>query len=157
MTKNRSLVVVGIAASLFLSGQLDLRAAGQGTAKFDGSWNVTVDTKAYKNPDGSTAQPWVIHFPATVKNGVFHGEWGTRGKPSFYELNGQIDPDGTASLRVDEITGLQKFNFSTTNKAPPGRGTGYSYQVAAHFDSQRGTGRSTSNQRTRIFSFVKKS
>jgi hypothetical protein len=74
LNKAKSLVAIGLAASLFLSGQPNLRAAAQGPAKFDGSWEVRVDTKAYKNADGTTAQPWVKHLVATVKNGVFHGE-----------------------------------------------------------------------------------
>jgi len=112
---------------------------------FDGSWSVTLDAKLFNNPDGSKAQPFVWHFPATVKSGVFHGEIGTRGKPGWYELNGQIEA-GTATL--------QEHNFTLSKKAPPGRGTAYSYQVIAHFNGRRGTGYAT-DARTRIFTFVK--
>jgi len=132
-----------------------LRAAAQGTTKFDGSWEVTIDAKAYKNADGTTAQPWVIHFAAKVKNGVLHGEHGTRGQPAFYELNGKIEVEGTASLHLDEITGAQKYNFSNSQKGPAGKGVPYSYQVSAKFDGQHGNGKSTSDPRTRIFTFVK--
>jgi hypothetical protein len=155
LTKTPSLFAIGLAASFFLLGQPNLKAAEQGPAKFDGSWKVTVDTKEYKNPDGSTAKEWIINFPATVKNGVFHGEHGTRGKPAFYELDGKIGPDGAASLVVNEITGSQKYNFSAGTKAPAHKGVSYSYQVAAKFDSQHGTGKSTSDPRTRIFIFAK--
>jgi hypothetical protein len=120
---------------------------------FDGSWWVTLDAKSFDNPDGSKAQPWVIQFPATVKNGVFHGQYGIKGKPFWYELNGQIEA-GSATLRADELMGEQKYNFTLSKKAPPGKGHSYSYQVVAHFDSRRGTGRST-DARTRIFTFVK--
>jgi hypothetical protein len=58
---------------------------------FDGNWWVTLDAKAFDNPDGSKARPWVIQFPATVKNGAFHGQYGIKGKPFWYELNGQIE------------------------------------------------------------------
>jgi hypothetical protein len=78
---------------------------------FDGSWSVKLDAKVFNNPDGSKAQPWAIQFPATVKNGVFHGEYGTKGKPFWYELSGQIE-SGTATLRADELTGAQKYNFT---------------------------------------------
>lgn len=155
MNKTTSLVAIGLATSFFLLGQPNLKAAAQGPAKFDGSWEVTVDTKEYKNPDGTTAKRWVINFPATVKNGVFHGERGTRGHPQFYELNGKIEADGTASLVVNEITGSQKYNFSAGTNPPAGKGVGYSYQVAAKFEGQRGTGKSISDPRTRIFTFVK--
>jgi hypothetical protein len=155
LTRTASLVAIGLSASFFLLGQPNLTAAEQGPAKFDGSWKVTVDTKEFKNLDGTTAQEWVINFPATVKNGVLRGEYGTRGKPGFYELDGKIAADGTASMVVNEITGSQKYNFSAGTKAPAGKGVGYSYQVAAKFDGQQGTGKSTSDPRTRIFTFAK--
>jgi hypothetical protein len=121
---------------------------------FDGSWTVTLDVKVFDNPDGSKAQPWVIQFPATVKNGVFHGEYGTKGKPFWYELSGQIE-SGTATLRADVLTGEQKYNFTISKKAPPGKGYSYTYQVVAHFNGRRGTGYAT-DARSRTFTFVKK-
>jgi hypothetical protein len=155
LTKIPSLVAIGLAASFCLLGQPNLKAAAQGPAKFDGSWAVTVDTKAYKNADGTTAQPWVKHLVATVKSGVFHAEKGTRGQPSFYELNGTIQADGTASLRCEEITGDQKYNFSDRPKGPPGKGHHYTYEISAHFGEKQGSGKSTSDNRTRIFTFVR--
>ena len=154
LNKATSLIAIGLAAGLFVWGQPS-RAAAQGTTKFDGSWEVILDAKAYKNANGSTAQPWVIHFAAKVKNGVLHGEHGTRGQSPFYELNGKIEAEGTANLRVDEITGAQKYNFSNSQKGPAGKGVPYSYQVSAKFDGQHGSGKSTSDSRTRIFTFVK--
>jgi hypothetical protein len=154
LMKSTSLFAIGLAASVLLSAQLNLKAATEGGMKFDGNWSVTLDAKVYKNPNGSTAQPFVRRFPATVKNSVFHGEIGTRGKPEWLELNGKIEVDGTADLRADLITGAGKWNFTQGRKAPPGEGTRYSYQVVARFDGQRGTGHSTDG-RTRIYSFVK--
>jgi hypothetical protein len=155
LTKTTSLVAIGLAASFCLLGQPNLKAAGQGPAKFDGSWAVTVDTKAYKNADGSTAQRWVKHLAATVKNGVLRAESGTRGQPNFYELNGTIQADGAASLRCDEVTGDQKWNFSDGQKGPAGKGVHYSYQISARFTEKEGTGKSTSDKRDRVFTFVK--
>jgi hypothetical protein len=155
LTKTTSLAAIGPAISLFLSGWSNLQAAAPGQTKFDGSWQVTLDAKEFKNADGSKALPWVIQFPATIKNGSLHGERGTRGKSEFYELTGTVEADGTANLRIDEITGSQKYNISESAKAPAGKGVSYSYQVAAHFNERRGTGKSTSDQRTRIFTFVK--
>ena len=51
------------------------------TTAFDGTWSVTIDFHEYINPDGSTARAWVKRFPAKIKNGVLHGELGTRGAP----------------------------------------------------------------------------
>jgi hypothetical protein len=153
--KSASLIAIGLAASVLLCAQPNLKAATEGGTKFDGNWSVTVDIKVYKNPDGSTAQPFVKRFSATVKNGVLHGETGPRGKPNWYELNGKIEADGTATLRVDEITGSQKYNFTKSRKAPPGAWYPYSFQVVARFEGRRGTGQSTGDDRTRIFTFVK--
>ena len=136
--KSASLIAIGLAASVLLSVQPNLKAA----TKFDGSWSVTLDAKVYKNPDGSTAQPFVRRFPAAVKNGVFHGEIGTRGEKGWYELDGKIGADGTANFRAEEILKFQKYSFTeTSRKAPSGAGTHYTYQVVAHFDGRRGTGK----------------
>ena len=137
--------------------KMHIKAATEGRTAFDGSWAVTVDGKAFKNGDGSIAEPWTVNFTASVKDGVFHGEYGVRGKPFWFELIGNIAADGTAALVVNELTGEQKHNFSTSKKPPPGNGARYSYQVGAHFDGKHGTGHSTSDARTRIFTFFKES
>jgi hypothetical protein len=147
-------IAASLAASIFFSLQPNLMAA-EGTTKFDGTWAVAVDAKAFQNGDGSVAEPWSERFTASVKNGAFHGEYGTRGKPFWFELIGNIAADGTAALVVNELTGKQKHNFSTGKKPPPGEGVHYSYQVGAHFDGKHGTGHSTSDARTRIFTFSK--
>jgi hypothetical protein len=103
---------------------------------FDGNWTVTVDVKLYVNPDGTRAQPFIFHFPATVQNGFLHGELGTKGKPFWYELSGQI-VSGAATFRVDELTGDEKYNFTTSKQAPPGRGHVYSFNVTAHFSGPK--------------------
>jgi hypothetical protein len=112
-----------------------------------------VDFHEYKNPDGSTARAWVKHFGAEVKNGVLHGELGTRGAPDWYELNGKIQADGTAMLRATGVTGNSAYTADTTH---PRSGVPYEYQVIAHFDVRHGTGKSVSNPpRVRIYTFVK--
>ncbi|MBV8277082.1 MAG: hypothetical protein JO170_17745 [Verrucomicrobia bacterium] len=147
-------IVIGLAASVFFSLQPNLKAA-EGTTKFDGSWAVTLDAKIYKNPDGSTAQPYVRNFSATVKKGILQGEVGTSGQRGWYELSGTISADGTAALRAEEITKYQKYSFTTSSKKPPeGKGTHYTYQVVGRFGDRRGTGHST-DPRPRVFTFVK--
>ena len=81
--KSAFLITIVFAVCTLLSVQ-NTKAASTDTP-FDGIWSVTVDVKLYENPDGSKAQPFVWRFPATVKNGVFHGEIGTRGKPGWYQ------------------------------------------------------------------------
>ena len=147
-------IVIGLAASVLFFLQPDLRGT-EGTTKFDGNWSVTVEGKAYKNGDGTVAQPWIKNFTTTVKNGALHGEYGTRGKSAWFELTGNIGDDGTASLLVNELTGDRKYNFTRSKKGPPGKSVSYSFQGSAHFEGKHGTGRSTSDDRTRIFTFVK--
>jgi hypothetical protein len=147
------LIAVSLAASVLFSLQPHLKAA-EGTTKFDGSWAVTLDAKIFKNADGSTAQPYVRNFSATVKNAVLHGEIGTRGQKGWYELSGTLAADGTANFQAKEITKSQKNIFTTHSKPRPGPGNYYTYQVVARFDGQRGTGHST-DPRPRIFTFVK--
>jgi hypothetical protein len=148
------LIAVSLAASILFPLQPSLMAA-EGTTKFDGTWAVTLDAKVFNNPDGSTAKPYVRNFSATVKGGLLHGEIGTRGKPGSYELDGSIAADGTATLTAQEVVLHRENAFTTSTRKPPGgRGTGYSYQVAARFGGQRGTGHAT-DARTRIFTFVK--
>jgi hypothetical protein len=152
--KPSSLIAIGLAASVLLFVQPNLKAATKGTTKFDGNWLVTLDAAAYKNPDGSTARPFTRRFLATVKNGVLHGQTGFRGRPNFYELNGKIEANGSANLRADLITGPKEYNFTPGSKAPPGTGTPYSYSVVARFDDRHGTGYSN-DQRSRTFTFGK--
>jgi hypothetical protein len=146
-------IAIGLATSVLFFLQPDLKAA-EGITKCDGNWSVTVDIKAYKNGDGSIAQPLARHLSATVRSGVFHGERGIPGKPGWYALSGKIAVDGTATLRADEITGIQKYNFAKSAKQPAGAGKPYSYSVEANFDAGHGTGHSTDG-RTRIFTFAK--
>ena len=152
--RSASLVAIGLTVSVFLLTQPDSKAAVDGTTTFDGNWSVAVDIKAYKNGNGSIAEPLTRHLSVTVKDGVLRGERGMRTKPGWYELSGTIATDGTANLRADEITGTQKYNFAKSAKQPAGAGKPYTYSVVAHFDNQRGTGHSTDG-RTRIFTFVK--
>ena len=123
---------------------------------FDGNWWVTVDYHEYKNPDGSTALAAVKHFPVKVKNGVLHGEIGTRGAADWYELNGTIAADGAATIRANGITGSPKHT-----PGHPHPGIPFEYLVVAHFDGRRGTGHSVGDPppphapRIRIYTFVK--
>jgi len=134
---------------------LNTKAASSDNA-FDGSWSVTVDFHAYRNPDGTVAKAWIRHFQVNVKNGILHGEEGTKGAPAWYELSGKIESGGAADLVADGVTGDPGY----TPKHPE-RGLRYHYQVLAHFDGRRGTGHSVGDPppphapRTRIYTFVK--
>lgn len=80
---------------------------------------------------------------------------GTRGAANFYELNGTIEVNGTATLRAKGITGNPKQTPFYKH------GTPFEYQVNAHFEGRRGTGESVGDPapphapRIRIYTFVK--
>ena len=133
--------------SLILFALLTLLAAqtNAATTAFDGQWLVTVNAHEYDNPDGRR----IINFPAEVKNGVLHGEYGTRGAPAWYKLDGTIEANGTANLKTN---GISKVPEHGEKHLRPG--TPYHYQVTAHFNGRHGTGKSV-GPRTRILTFVK--
>jgi hypothetical protein len=133
-----------------LSVALTISAAAQ-SSSFDGNWWVTMGAQDYANPNSrGLSHSFEFHFPATVAHGIFHGERGTRGEPAFYELNGSIQPDGTALLSASGITGKQEHNQGLV---PPG--VPYSYTVKALFKGSQGTGNSI-GARVRTFHFAKK-
>ncbi len=142
-------IAAAIAAVLLFA--LTPRVAAQSSTAFDGNWWVTMGAQDYDNPNNrGLSHAFEFHFPATITHGTLHGERGTRGEPAFYELNGLIQPDGTALLSASGITGKQEYNQGLV---PPG--TPYSYTVKVLFKGSRGTGNSV-GARVRIFHFTKK-
>ena len=130
---NRTKSIKGTLAAV-LSVALITSAAAQ--SSFDGNWWVTMGAQDYANPNNrGLSHAFEFHFPATVAHGVFHGERGSRGEPAFYELNGSIQPDGTALLSASGITGKQEHNQGLV---PPG--VPYSYTEKALFKGSLGTG-----------------
>jgi hypothetical protein len=107
-------------------------SAVAGDARYDGTWNVTVACA----PSNDGALGYTYAFDAVVKNNVLRGERNVEGKPGWLLLQGPIQPDGSATLEAQGITDNPKY--ANKNVAA---GTNFSYHVAAHFDSNRGTGR----------------
>jgi hypothetical protein len=150
LTSNSMKGIKGMIAAV-LSIALTSGGAAQSASSFDGNWWVTMGAQDYANPNNrGLSHAFEFHFPATVAHGVFHGERGTRGEPAFYELNGPIQPDGTALLSASGITGKQEHNQGLV---PPG--VPYSYTVKALFKGSQGTGNSV-GARVRTFHFTKK-
>jgi len=145
--KFRSLMTIVFAAATLLYAQ---NTSSASETAFDGTWSLTVDYREYKNPDGTVALPWVIHCQAEVKNGVLHAQHGSKEGTASWQLNGKIEPDGTATLTTTGITGNPKY---TPFHPEPGKQ--YKFQVVAHFDGRRGSGKSVGDPRTRTFTFVK--
>jgi hypothetical protein len=64
-----------------------------------------MSARNYQNPNGTISLAYAWRFSMTVKNGILHGERGNRGMGDFYEINGTIAADGTATIRADGING----------------------------------------------------
>jgi serine/threonine protein kinase len=122
---------------------------------FDGIWSVTLSKLDYKDPStGAFAQGFTIHFPATVKNGVLHGERGIRGMQRSLELNGRIAADGSATLHVNGIRGPERYNMPAGGQSHGRAGTSYTMEIAAQFKGRRGRGKE-STPRPATLDFVK--
>jgi class 3 adenylate cyclase len=100
-------------------------------ARFDGTWDVTVTCAP---AEGASA--YKLDLVAQVKDGFLRGEQGADGKPGHLSLQGSIQPDGSATLDANGLTGDTRYNLKNVAQGIP-----YSYHVAAHFDSDRGSGR----------------
>jgi serine/threonine protein kinase len=122
---------------------------------FDGVWSVTLNIHDYKDPGtGAIAQGYVDYFAAKVKNGVLHGEHGTRGAAAFYEINGKIDADGTAILHLNGLRGSEKYNMPAGGDIHGRSGTPYAFDLTAQFKGRRGNGKRI-GPRVGIIDFVK--
>jgi len=100
-------------------------------SRFDGTWEVSVACTATEGALGYTNR-----FPATVKGGVLHGQYGTEGVAASLTLDGRINPNGTATILASGLTGDTRFNVKAMPKGRP-----YSYHIEATFLNASGTGR----------------
>jgi hypothetical protein len=100
--------------------------------RYDGAWNVTVVCE----PQPGGASGYKFDFVAQVKDNFLHGERRLEGSPGWLKLQGPIRPDGSATLDAQGLTDDPKY--AGKNVA---QGTPYAYHVAAHFDSDHGSGR----------------
>jgi TIR domain len=102
---------------------------GADKTRFDGAWRTTIVCPSTRGAQGFTYQ-----FPAQVKDGFFHGERGTEGRPTWLSIDGKIQLDGSAELFAQGLTGDAAFAFN----APPG--TSFSYHILARFEGSSATG-----------------
>jgi hypothetical protein len=107
------------------------RLAPAATTQFDGAWQTTVSCDESHGGLG-----YSFRFISNVSNGVLHGQRGTIGKPSSLVLDGNVGPDGNATLYADGYVGSRM----TTPGQEEERGTRYGYHVNAHFDRSTGSG-----------------
>jgi hypothetical protein len=113
---------------------LEQRAADQKpsalTRRFDGNWQATISCSAAADAKGYTQQ-----ISAQVKDGNFHGQHGTEGKPDSMILDGKIQLDGSAELYAQGLVG--KSVYAVGNVAA---GSVFAYHIRAKFDGSSGTG-----------------
>jgi len=70
-----------------------------------------------------------------VKNNYFVGQYRNTGQSPSMTLDGQIQPDGTASLSARGISGSAEHNIKFAQSATP-----IAFQVVAKFTGTTGTG-----------------
>jgi hypothetical protein len=133
--------VLAVAFASTAPGMQGARAAG----KFDGTWSVTLTCQT--GPDG--AYSYTFHFPATVVDGVLHGERGNKGRGGWFTLDGKIEPDGGSTLIGQGLTSAPGYTVGHMDPLTP-----YEYNVSAHFDAASGTGSRTTTRQC-DFVFVK--
>jgi hypothetical protein len=113
--------------------------------RFDGTWVSNVSC-----PAAAGAQGYAYQFLAHVKDGMFHGQYGTEGKPGWTTFDGKIQPDGAADIYVKGLTNQSAFTVG--NVSP---GSNFNYHIMSRFEGSNGTG-SRVELRPCNFTFVKK-
>ncbi len=129
------------ACAVSLGYGLDAQAAGP----FDGAWNVTLNCPTA--PDNTLSYTW--QFPATVVQGVLHGEHGVKDGGGWLTLDGKIEPDGSSTLMANGLTNAPAYAVGHPQPRTP-----YTYEVSAHFDAASGSGQRTTTRHC-DFVFVK--
>jgi hypothetical protein len=113
---------------------------------FDGSWDTVLSCE-----NAAGALGYSFKFISSVKDGVLHGEKGTKGKPGWLQLDGKILPEGSANLYVDGLVGAAE---TAVGRRPAG--TEYGYHVDAKFSGKSGTGKRVEGRPCSV-AFTKKS
>jgi hypothetical protein len=105
--------------------------ADEAHGRFDGVWTTIVSCT---NSNGALG--YSFEFPSTVRADLLHGEKGTKGEPGWLQLDGRIQPDGSADLYASGLVGAAPF---AVGERPAG--TAYGYHIEARFTADSGTGR----------------
>src|SRR5580698_1695934 len=112
---------------------------------FDGTWDTVLSCE---NAGGALG--YSFKFPSTVKDGVLHGEKGTKGKPGWLQLDGKILTDGSAKIYAEGLVGAAD---AAVGHRPAG--TQYGYHIEAKFSEDSGNGKRVEG-RACIVTFEKK-
>jgi len=122
-----SLLLLLGTVSMGVSG---LACAAEAVGPFDGTWDTILTC-----PDSHGALGFVFHFPSVVKDGLLHGEKGQKDHAGWFQLEGRIQADGSASLLADGLVGAASF---AVGQRPAG--SAYSFHVTGRFSDASGTG-----------------
>lgn len=125
-----SALAVLLAMAITLAAFAALHAA-DGDGRFDGTWDTIISCE-----NAAGALGYSFKFPSLVKDGVLHGEKGTKGKAGWLQLDGKILPDGSARIYADGLVGAEEF---AVGRRPAG--TQYGYHIEAKFSGESGTGK----------------
>jgi hypothetical protein len=114
-------------------GALLLLATGGNThaASFDGPWSVLQVCET--TSEGARGYTW--RYDATVKDGHLIGQYRTKGQSPSMTLEGQIQPDGMATLQAQGISADAEHNVKFAQAQTP-----ISFRVAAKFEGGKGSG-----------------
>lgn len=120
-------------------------ARARDLARFDGTWNVTVECPAH-----GSASAYTRRLLAQVKDGTLAAQLGDIGRPNSLTLSGNIQPDGKASIDAHGMVGDPRNAVNRLSQ-----GAAYAYRVDAVFEGARGVGNRTDNVRPCSLTFAK--
>ena len=103
----------------------------QGANPFDGKWTTVVTC-----PAAEGAGAFTLLVDADVKDGIFSGEKGEKGKPGWYSLNGKVGPDGKVEIFARGIVPSPRL---AAGNVPVG--TPYGYPIDGRLEGAKGTGK----------------
>ena len=115
-----------VLAAVAISGDAFAQSAGP----FDGKWTTVVSC-----PASEGAGSFTLLVDADVKDGVFSGEKGEKGKPGWYSLNGKVQSDGTVEIFARGIVPSSRL---AAGNVPVG--TPYGYPITGRLEGTKGTG-----------------
>ena len=140
----RTLLLAGLIGSIPIASAMAQAPAAGGAAQFDGLWKVHQVCSDVGHTKGYTHD-----YGMVVKNGFARAQWGTDGTNDSWSVSGQIQPDGTATMVVNGITGAEDYAAGNVRS-----GTPFGYTFPANFTATRGLGNRTI-QRPCTFTFTK--
>jgi hypothetical protein len=105
--------------------------ASSHAASFDGTWSVLQVCDSTQ--EGARGYTW--RYDATVKQGHLVGQYRSKGQRPSLTLEGQVKPDGSASLIAEGFSASSDYDIGF---APPQ--SRISFHVIARFETMVGRG-----------------